>query len=153
MTIAERFPEDRVREKTAPEINDRIDRQTGDRLQLFAKADREVISRRIEELDREWDMERTLETNAASLAFTGSVLGAFVSRKWLAVPMVVTGFLLMHAVQGWCPPVPVLRRMGVRTRLEIEKERYALKLLRGDFGKVTAEKTREAEQVLAAIEK
>src|SRR5438874_9255842 len=37
-----------------------------------------------------------------------------------------------------CPPVPVLRRKGVRTRREIDAERYALKALRGDFSSVQA---------------
>jgi hypothetical protein len=46
---------------------------------------------------------------------------------------VVLTFLFQHAVQGWCPPLPVLRRLGVRTRKEIDRERYALKALRGDF--------------------
>jgi hypothetical protein len=45
----------------------------------------------------------------------------------------VAGFLLQHAVQGWCPPVPVFRRLGFRTQTEIDYERYALKVLRGDF--------------------
>jgi len=31
------------------------------------------------------------------------------------------------------PPVPLLRRLGVRTASEIEAERYALKAVRGDF--------------------
>jgi hypothetical protein len=44
----------------------------------------------------------------------------------------------MHAVQGWCPPVPVLRRLGFRTASEIDHERYALKALRGDFEKFGA---------------
>ena len=48
-------------------------------------------------------------------------------------PVIVCGFLLQHAIQGWCPPVPVFRRLGVRTSFEIEQERYALKSLRGDF--------------------
>jgi hypothetical protein len=46
---------------------------------------------------------------------------------------IVLSLLLQHAVQGWCPPLAVLRRRGVRTRREIEEERYALKALRGDF--------------------
>ncbi len=37
------------------------------------------------------------------------------------------------AVQEWCPPVPVFRRLGVRTCQEIDEEKYALKILRGDF--------------------
>ena len=48
----------------------------------------------------------------------------------------VTAFLFQHAVQGWCPPIAVLRRLGVRTAREIEVERIALKALRGDFDDV-----------------
>ena len=45
----------------------------------------------------------------------------------------MTGFLFQHATQGWCPPVPLFRKLGVRTRSEIDREKYALKILRGDF--------------------
>ena len=38
----------------------------------------------------------------------------------------VAAFLLEHAVQGWCPPLAVLRRLGVRTAHEIERERRGL---------------------------
>src|SRR4051794_4391924 len=80
--------------------------------------------------------ERTLEANAATLAFTGTMLGATADRRWLAVPAIVTVFLFQHAVQGWCPPVPLLRRLGFRTMREIDTERYALKALRGDLGPI-----------------
>jgi hypothetical protein len=40
---------------------------------------------------------------------------------------------LNHALRGWCPPVSALRRLGFRTAKEIDEERYALKILRGDF--------------------
>jgi hypothetical protein len=36
------------------------------------------------------------------------------------------GFMLMHAVVGWCPPVSVFRRLGCRTMREIDRERSAL---------------------------
>jgi len=52
---------------------------------------------------------------------------------WLILPAAVTAFLFQHAIQGWCPPVPILRRLGFRTSDEINKERYALKAVRGDF--------------------
>jgi hypothetical protein len=55
------------------------------------------------------------------------------NRRWLAIPIIVGAFLFQHAIQGWCPPIPVLRRMGFRTAREIEIERVALKTLRGDF--------------------
>ena len=83
-------------------------------------------------------MERWLETNASALAFTGTILGLLVNKKFFAIPCLVLPFLFQHAVQGWCPPVPVLRRKGVRTRREIDAERYALKALRGDFSPVQA---------------
>jgi hypothetical protein len=92
-----------------------------------------LIDRRLEELDAEWDIERALEANAATIALTGVVLAATVDRRFLAVPGVVAAFLLQHALQGWCPPLPVLRRFGLRTAQEINRERVALKALRGDF--------------------
>jgi hypothetical protein len=94
----------------------------------------ERIDHRLDELDREWDIERTLEANAAFLAFTGVVLGATANKRWLALPALVTAFLFQHALQGWCPPVPLLRKLKFRTMREIDTERYALKALRGDFG-------------------
>lgn len=91
------------------------------------------IEHRLRDLDREWDIERAIQANAASLALVGTALGLLHDRRWLALPMVVTTFLLQHAVQGWCPPLPVLRRLGFRTQPEIACERTALKALRGDF--------------------
>jgi len=38
----------------------------------------------------------------------------------------VTGFLGQHALQGWCPPLTVLRKLKIRTRKEIDFEKYAL---------------------------
>jgi hypothetical protein len=94
---------------------------------------RDEIPVRLRELDAEWDIERAIEANAAAIAFTGVTLAATRGRKWLMLPALVTGFLFQHAVQGWCPPVPILRRLGFRTAYEIDEERQALKALRGDF--------------------
>lgn len=124
---------DRVRAHTDASVNRRIDKETAAGVRRYTRKSIGQISRRIEELDREWDMERILETNASLLAFTGLMLGMIRDRKWLALPALVLPFLFQHAVQGWCPPVPIFRRMGVRTRKEIEREKYALKILRGDF--------------------
>jgi hypothetical protein len=94
-------------------------------------------------------MERLLETNASALAFTGLVLGLTHSKKWLIVPGIVLPFLFQHAVQGWCPPVPVFRRLGVRTREEIDRKKYALKVLRGDFEQIGS--LPRAEEALKAV--
>ena len=125
--------EDRVQAHTADHVNHAIEEEARRRVMRNAGASEGTISRRISELDEEWDVERYLEMNASALAFTGTVLGLFVNRKFLAIPFVVLPFLFNHAVRGWCPPVPFLRRRGVRTRREIDAEKYALKALRGDF--------------------
>ncbi|HEU4478437.1 MAG TPA: hypothetical protein VFR80_07955 [Pyrinomonadaceae bacterium] len=141
---------DRVRANTSEEINRRIDQDSEARIREYSTRSRSDITRRIEELDREWDMERLLETNASAIAFTGLALGLTHSKKWLIVPGIVLPFLFQHAVQGWCPPVPVFRRLGVRTREEIDREKYALKVLRGDFERVQSLPRPEA--ALEAVE-
>jgi hypothetical protein len=124
---------ERVPHHTQESLNRAIQRGINESVR-YHSAHPEHIGERLTELDREWDIERTLEANAATLAFTGVLLGAAVDKRWLALPALVTAFLFQHAVQGWCPPLPVLRRLGFRTMREIDTERYALKALRGDFG-------------------
>ena len=118
---------DRVRRSTDVELNRRIDRQTGANIKSYVSLGQEAMLRRIGALDREWDVERVLEVNASTLALSGLVLGVTVNKKWLLVPGVVLSFLLQHGLQGWCPPLPLLRRLGIRTRGEIDREKYALK--------------------------
>ena len=126
----------RVTRHTAEHINEQIRRDIEENVARIAAAGPEAMNRRLAELDREWDIERTLEANAAIASLLGLTLGAAVDRKWFIFPAVVAGFLLQHAVQGWCPPLPILRRLGFRTQTEIDQEKYALKALRGDFRNV-----------------
>lgn len=122
----------RAEAQTTPAFNRRIADQTRASIHYYAAHTAEIETR-LAELDREWDMERTLETNAAALAFAGTLLGATLDRRFLVLPLLVSGFLLQHALKGWCPPVVLFRRLGVRSAAEIERERAALKALRGDF--------------------
>lgn len=117
---------DRVRRSTADRLNEEIDRRTEANIRRYRKSSPETILQRIQRLDEEWDIERVLEVNASALALGGLVLGFSVNRKWLALPAVVLAFLFQHGVQGWCPPLPLLRRLGVRTRGEIDREKYEL---------------------------
>ena len=125
-------------------VNEEIDQETERRVARVTGGSEAVLSHQIDELNQEWNMERWLETNASALAFTGTILGLLVNKKFFAVPCLVLPFLFQHAVQGWCPPVPFLRRKGVRTRREFDAERYALKALRGDFSSVQANGDRNA---------
>ena len=139
---------DRVPNQTSEAANERIRRQTEQRIEQLKQAGPAAIARRLDELDAEWDIERTLEANAATASLIGVTLGATVDRRWFALPAVVGAFLLQHAVQGWCPPLPVFRRLGFRTMSEIDYERYALKALRGDFAEISNHK-RSGPQKLA----
>jgi hypothetical protein len=122
----------RVIENTDPALNQRIHRQAERNLAYFQSHPQE-IGQRLEELDEEWDVERMLETGSSTLTLTGLLLGIIRGRKWLLLSLTVQAFFMQHALQGWCPPLPVLRRLGFRTQYEIEQERHALKALRGDF--------------------
>ncbi|MGY1488208.1 YgaP family membrane protein [Methylobacillus pratensis] len=117
---------DRVRSSTTESVNDEIDRQTDRNIKAFSALGEEGVKARIQQLDKEWDIERVLEVNASTLALTGLALGVFVNKKWLFLPAGVLTFLLQHGLQGWCPPLPILRMLGVRTRGEIDREKYAL---------------------------
>ena len=137
VTMGDRPEEsDRVRAHTPDHVNARIDERTEDAVRSAARNGEAGIAVRIRELDEQWDMERVLQANAGTLALAGVALGATVDRRWFALPGVVFSFLAQHALQGWCPPVALFRRLEVRTRREINRERYALKALRGDFDAV-----------------
>lgn len=136
MTISPNLPgtAERVERHTAPAINERIYREMRVRVaECYALSDEEIDAR-IQELEREWDIERTLEANAATVILTGLALGSSADRRWYLLSAAAAGFLLQHALQGWCPPLPLFRRLGVRTSKEIYEEITALRVLRGDFG-------------------
>lgn len=139
----------RVSANTAAAVNARIRRQAEERVAWHA-LHRERIPARLRELDREWDIERAIQANAAVLAFTGLMLGLGRDRRLMMLPIAVTAFLLQHALQGWCPPVPVLRSLGFRTAAEIDEERMALKALRGDFAEVPPGPQGAAQAMAAA---
>ena len=134
---------ERVPRQTSEAVNLRIQRDIEGSVRYHARHP-ERIDTRLRQLEREWDIERVLETNASLVALAGVVLGVTHARRWRALPALVTTFLFQHAVQGWCPPLPILRRLGVRTSREIELERVALKMLRGDFDE--AEFRRDADE-------
>jgi hypothetical protein len=123
----------RVEQHTAGNVNERIRRKTECNIQLYSKAGPEAIDMRLQELDREWDIERTIEVNAATFSLLGLGLGAFINKRFYLLSAGVAGFLLQHALQGWCPPVALFRRLGVRTMHEINHERNMIKAARGDY--------------------
>ncbi len=134
MKIKFRKNQGRVRESSSKGQNKAIDDDILAFIRRYKNSSDYEIRNRLKDLQVEWDIERVLQVNASAITLTGLALGSFVSKKWFVLPGIVAGFLLQHGLQGWCPPLPFFRILGVRTKQEIEEERYALKLLRGDFG-------------------
>lgn len=123
---------DRVRRHTARSVLRRIDDDTVDHL-VQVQENPTSTERRLAELDREWDVDRTVEAEAAAIGLAGLALGVFVRPAFLAIPAAVGAGVFMLGTLGLYPLLPVFRRLGIRTAREIQRERYAIKALRGDF--------------------
>jgi hypothetical protein len=123
----------RVRLNSNTEINEHIDEQTNHRIKRYVGISKSELTDRIQELEREWDTERILEANFASVVMLSTLLGYTINKKWLALSGGAAFFLLQHALQGWCPPLSIIRRLGIRTASEINEETNALKVMRGDY--------------------
>ncbi len=140
MKIKEIIPptNQRVELHTARKISRQIEQKTLANLRKYRHASYEEITLRLKELDREWDTERVIEANDGFLILLSTIQGA-ASRKpfWSVLTGVTAFFLAQHAFQGWCLLIPLIRRMGIRTPEEINREKMALKYLRGDFSSGT----------------
>jgi hypothetical protein len=141
----------RVPEHTDEKVQQELQRRAESDIAYFASR-LDQIDRRLSDLQREWDVERALEVNAGALAAAGGLLALILGRGWGLLPLVVGSFLAQHAVQGWCPPLPLLRRMGLRTQREIDDERTALKALRGDFANLPKQDGDPAQRAQAAYQ-
>jgi hypothetical protein len=140
----------RVAGHTDSGVNEAIRKHTVDCLNIYKDSNENVLSDRIRSLECEWDTERVLETSAASVVLAGSVCGFKKSKSCMFLLTGAAGFfLLQHALQGWCPPLPLIRRAGVRTAGEIGNERAVLKHLRGDF----PADIEDADEMLSMAEK
>lgn len=116
---------DRVRRRTPSRVNEAIDAKTHARMDDALSRGRDAVIKRIHRLDRELDIDRVLMAHFALIGSTAIGLGTR-NRYARFLALAQTGFLLMQALAGWCPPVVVFRRLGFRTAREIASERAAL---------------------------
>jgi hypothetical protein len=136
---------DRVRRFTAPEILQKIEEQIEHNVAYYASQPDEVIEERIQELKEEWSINRYLQAGTAAGGLLGATLGLAFGKKWAVLTIGAFGVFLFHGLRGADPRIRVLRRLGARTRSEIDREIYALKAARGDF-KNLALPTQESAQ-------
>ena len=87
------------------------------------------IDRRLRELDDEWDANRVLQVATAGLTIAGFWLSLSKTKLWLLMPLVLAGGALHHGLTGQSPAMNLARRLGFRTRSEVEAERRQLMAL------------------------
>ena len=110
-----------------------IDETTKENIRRYVDQGEDAIDRRIRELDNKWDMEKTLRFNISVLALAGVLFGTYKKKRWSVLSVAITAFLAQHLLSKYCPSIPLLKKLGLQTHREIEREKYALKALRGDF--------------------
>jgi hypothetical protein len=118
---------DRVRHHTSSRVRARLGRERRQKIADTIAAGNEAIVDRLDELGREWDIDRVL---MLGLALAGNVfheLERRVDRRFGWVVRAQLAFVGLYATTGWAPPLPILRRLGFRTQQEIDAERLALK--------------------------
>jgi hypothetical protein len=142
---------DRVRCSSSDQDNLQIEKSIQDTLNTYRGKSQQEITQRIIKIEKEWSIERWLELNASTLAFIGVILGVFIHLYWLFLPTIVLPFLALHAIQGWCPPLPIMRKLKIRTRREIDWEKFSLKFIRGDFQDIAD--IQETQELLKAVKK
>jgi hypothetical protein len=121
---------DRIREHSSDTANQRIDRETRGAIEEALRSS-EARRARLRELDQEWDIDRALMLNFGVVgAYTAFQAMRQIRSGRLGVSSLLfwvqLGFLVNHAVRGWCPPMPLFRRLGFRSAKEIAAERAAL---------------------------
>lgn len=116
---------DKVRQMTPRSVNEKIDRQMLQRVEEISAQGPEAIKGRLQELEKEWDLDKVLMLNFSVLVFA-QLLAARKDKRWLWGPIIQTPFMAMHAILGWCPPSLWFRPLGFRTDKEIQSEREEL---------------------------
>ena len=89
------------------------------------------IGRRLVELDEEWDVNRVLQVALSGGTLAGFWFAMTKSKLFLLLPLLLAGGALHHGLTGQSPAEDLIRRLGFRTRDEIDDERYQL-LAMGD---------------------
>ncbi len=109
------------------------DKTLCDRIARIAEEGPEAVTRRLTELDAEWTVGRWVKVICGGMLLAGLVLALAVDPWWLLLVgvggVILTQYLFFRrSVLGW-----LLTPAGVRPGAEIEDERIALRVLRGDF--------------------
>lgn len=145
---------DPIRELSPPAVNKAIDEATLAILECYKGATPEEIEGQLKALDEMWELECYVELATAVTTLSGLLLHfATGKRRWLGLAAIGGVASLLHSLPIPDPVTPLLRGFGIWTRQEIERERHALKLLRGDYERVAKDPSAKSALAVSQGEK
>ncbi|MBA4189592.1 MAG: hypothetical protein C0467_16525 [Planctomycetaceae bacterium] len=103
------------------------------RVACLADAGPDAIDDRLNELDREWTAGRVTKAVIGVLIVLGFGLTALLNPWWLILPAFGGVFLLQYLFTRSSWLGKMFHEMGYRTGFEVDQEKMALKVIRGDF--------------------
>jgi hypothetical protein len=103
------------------------------RLACIADAGPQAIEDRLVQLDGEWSAGRVTKAVIGVLLVAGLALTAILNPWWLIMPAIGGLFLLQYLFSRTSWLGKFFQEAGFRTSSEIDQEKMALKVLRGDF--------------------
>jgi hypothetical protein len=112
------------------------DTRTLDTLRYYGAVGEPGLTARIQALESEWDGETFTATALSAAGVAGLVMALFGSRMWRLLAWVALPALLVLTRKDWRSPPALQAFLGLRSRREIQEEKYALKAMRGDFRRV-----------------
>jgi len=104
-----------------------------DSVRFYGSLGSRAVSDRLKALDEEPDLETVATLGLAGAGVLALVFGMLGSRLWRLLAWFSLPLIFAHARGRLAAPGEVLKTLGLRSRKEIQEEKYALKALRGDF--------------------
>ena len=121
------------------------------RLACLADAGPKAVDDRLAELEREWTAGRMTKAAIGVVIISGLAL-SYLNPWWLILPG-VGGLLLLSYLFGRTSGLGILfHKMGYRSGFEVDREKMALKVLRGDFRNVPTLHEIESQDDISRLE-
>lgn len=122
------------------------------RLACLADAGSPAITDRLHQLDREWSAGRMTKATIGVLVVTGLALAAVAGPWWLILPGIGGFFLLQYLFSRTSWLGATFQEMGFRSGADIDQEKFALRVLRGDFKSLPTVHELESKDDISRLE-
>ncbi|MDQ2751550.1 MAG: hypothetical protein M3R72_00840 [Bacteroidota bacterium] len=120
-------------ENISLERSNKVDVYTQENINHYYR-NKNHIENRLRQLEKETSIEQIFQLHDAANVIAGVLLSvATRKQKWLILPILIAIVQSVQTATGQRLGTSLLRKYGFRTKDDIDKEKYALKALRGDF--------------------